>query len=82
MYDSREKAILDYQSGLIDAREEGELIGLEKGLEQGQAIGRIRLLQELLGDSVESEESLRLVPLEQLTSTMATLQVRFRERNA
>ena len=30
MYDSREKAILDYESNLIDAREEGETIGLEK----------------------------------------------------
>jgi len=41
MYDSREKAILDYESGFIDAREEGEAIGIEKG--------RIQLLQELLG---------------------------------
>ena len=66
MYDSREKAILDYESILIDAREEGETIGLEKG----QAIGRIQLIQELLGDAVANEDSLRLVSLEQLTSTM------------
>ena len=78
MYDSREKAILDYESNLIDAREEGETIGLEKG----QAIGRIQLIQELLGDAVANEDSLRLVSLEQLTSTMQSLQAKLRERNA
>jgi hypothetical protein len=44
MYDSREKAILDYASNLVDAREEGQAIGLDKG----QAIGRIQLLQDFL----------------------------------
>jgi predicted transposase/invertase (TIGR01784 family) len=43
MYDAREKASLDIQSNLIDARQEGQAIGLEKGqaigLEKGQAIG-------------------------------------------
>ena len=43
MYDSREKAILDYESSLIDARQEGEAIGIEKGeaigIEKGEAIG-------------------------------------------
>ena len=78
MYDSREKAILGYESNLIDAREEGETIGLEKG----QAIGRIQLIQELLGDVVANEDSLRLVSLEQLTSTMQSLQAKLRERNA
>jgi hypothetical protein len=52
MCDSREKAILDYESNLIHAREEGEAIGVERG----QLIGRIQLLQELLGGTVLSTE--------------------------
>ena len=44
MYDAREKASLDIQSNLIDARHEGETIGREKGeaigLAKGEAIGR------------------------------------------
>ncbi len=86
MYDSREKAILDYESSLIDVREEGEAIGIEKGeaigIEKGQAIGRIQLLQELLGDTIATEESLRLVSSDELTSTVQELQSKLRERNA
>ena len=90
MYDSREKAILDYESNLIDARQEGrqegESIGMEKGqvigMEKGQAIGRIQMLQELLGDVVATEESLRTASIEQLTTTMQGLQAKLRERNA
>jgi predicted transposase/invertase (TIGR01784 family) len=43
MYDSREKASMDYESNLIDAKEKGEAIGIEKGeaigIEKGEAIG-------------------------------------------
>jgi hypothetical protein len=45
MYDSREKAILDCESNLIDAREEGRKENAAIGMEKG----RIQLLQELLG---------------------------------
>jgi predicted transposase/invertase (TIGR01784 family) len=76
MYDAREKASLDIQSNLIDARQEGQAIGLEKG----QAIGRIRLLQELLGVPVASDKSLPATPLEQLTSIMEELQAKLRQR--
>jgi hypothetical protein len=96
MYDAREKASLDIQSNLIDARQEGrqegqaiglekgQAIGLEKGqaigLEKGQAIGRIRLLQELLDVPVASDESLHATSLEQLTSIMEELQTKLRQR--
>ncbi|MCY2985678.1 MAG: hypothetical protein NTY15_18795 [Planctomycetota bacterium] len=78
MYDSREKAILDYESNLIHAREEGEGIGVERG----QLIGRIQLLQELLGGTVLSTEELTAFSLEQLSSTMKNLQTKLRLRDA
>lgn len=90
MYDSREKAILDYESSLIDARQEGEAIGIEKGeaigIEKGEAIGiekgRIQLLQELLGGPALSTLELNAMSLEELTATMMRLQSKLRERNA
>ena len=74
MYDSREKAILDYESNLIAAREQGR--------EQGMEMGRIQLLQELLGGPAFSMEELNAMSLEELGSTMKNLQTRLRERNA
>ena len=74
MYDSREKAILDYESSLIDARQEGEAIGVEKG--------RIQLLQELLGVPALGTLELNAMSLQELTSTMMLLQTKLRERNA
>jgi hypothetical protein len=90
MYDSREKAILDYESSLIDARQEGEAIGIEKGeaigIEKGEAIGiekgRILLLQELIGGPALSTLELNAMSLEELTATMMCLQTELRERNS
>lgn len=110
MYDSREKALLDYQSSLIDARNEARAQGLEEGrqegrqegwkegleegrkegqeegvaigLEKGQAIGQIRLLQDLLSIPVSSESSLGEQPIEQLTTTVRELQAKLRQRQA
>jgi len=77
MYDSREKAILDYESNLIDAREEGreegEAIGIEKG--------RIQLLQELLDGPALCRLELDAMTLEERTSMMQSLQAKLRERN-
>jgi predicted transposase/invertase (TIGR01784 family) len=82
MYDSREKAILDYESNLFDAREEGR----EEGLEQGEAIGiekgRIQLLQELLGGPALSKQELSVMSLEELQTTTKSLQSKLRDRNA
>ncbi len=78
MYDSLEKAILDYESNLIDAREEGreegEAIGIEKG--------RIQLLRELLGEPALSNQDLSEMSLERLQATTKSLQSKLRERNA
>ena len=70
MYDSREKASLDIESNLIDAKQEGE------------AIGRVKTYQELLGDQVTSDEELSRMTMAQLASTIADLQNRLRKRNA
>ena len=78
MYDSREKAILDYESNLIDAREEGREEGKAIGIEKG----RIQLLQELLDGPALSRLELDAMTLEELTSTMLSLQAKLRERNA
>ena len=78
MYDSREKAILDYESNLIDAREEGREEGESIGMEKG----RIRLLLELLDEPILSKEELNGMSMEELASTMTRLQARLRERNA
>ena len=82
MYDSREKAILDYESSLIDARQEGEAIGIEKGEAIGIEKGRILLLQELIGGPALSTLELNAMSLEELTATMMRLQTKLRERNA
>jgi len=81
MYDSREKASLDIESNLIDARQEGRQEGCQEG-RQGQSVGRVKAYQELLGDSVASDEELTRMTSEQLTSTIADLQTRLRKRNA
>ena len=39
MYDAREKASLDIQSNLIDARQEGRQEGIEEGRQEGRQEG-------------------------------------------
>jgi len=82
MYDAREKASLDIQSNLIDARQEGRQEGRREGFQVGEAIGRVKTYQELLGDFVTSDEELSGMFTAQLTSTIADLQTRLRKRNA
>ena len=76
MYDSREKAALDLQSGLIDAREEGR----EEGLELGE-IKLIRTLQEILGEPVTNESDLMSHSLEKLQAISADLRNRLLRRS-
>ena len=84
MYDSREKAALDLQSGLIDAKEEGREEGLEKGREEGLEKGEIKLirtLQEILGEPVSAESDLANHELKQLQSIAAGLRDRILRRS-
>ena len=82
MYDSREKATLDYESNLIDARQEGRQEGREERLANGEAIGRVKTYQELIGEKVTSDEELSRMTVDQLVSMITKLQARLRERNA
>ena len=68
MYDERVKAQRDYQWGLDSAREEGELMG------------RIKALEELLGEEPSSTESLRERTMDELSTILADLQERLRSR--
>ena len=92
MYDSREKAALDFESGLIDARQEGREEGISLGIEQGRDLGRlegtrqgevklIRTLQEILGVPLSDESALQRQSLEQLQRMTADLRSQLRNRS-
>jgi len=80
MYDQRMKAQRDYQWGLDSARQEGLEEGLEKGLEKGESLGKIQILQQLLGEEPSSTASLRERTLNELSIMLADLQQRLRSR--
>ena len=87
-YDLRLKAQRDQTSNLQAAREEGHQEGRQEGLEEGlqkgsqtgQWLGRIQLLQELLGETPLSSEELRTCDLDRLKHIAESLQTRLRER--
>lgn len=74
MYDQRLKAQRDYQWGLDSAREEG--------LEKGELVGKIQILQELLGEESSSAGSLRERTIGELSTILADLQQRVRSRES
>ena len=90
MYDAREKASLDIQSNLIDARQEGREEGRQEGIEIGEQRGdkrgklkaSIQIYEGLLGDSVTSESILNSRSTEELESMVANLQKRLRDRSS
>jgi len=86
MVDAREKASLDIQSNLIDARQEGRQEGIEIGEQRGEQRGKfkasIQIYEGLLGDSVTSESILSSRSTEELESMVANLQKRLRDRSS
>jgi flagellar biosynthesis/type III secretory pathway protein FliH len=86
MYDAREKASLDIQSNLIDARQEGRQEGIEIGEQRGDQRGKlkasIQIYEGILGDSVTSESILSSRSTEELESMVANLQKRLRDRSS
>ena len=86
IYDAREKASLDIQSNLIDARQEGRQEGIEIGEQRGDQRGKlkasIQIYEGLLGDSVTSESTLSSRSTEELESMVANLQKRLRDRSS
>ena len=69
-----------YQEVQQEGREEGRGEGREEGREEGEWIGRIRLVQELLGDPVSTSEELASWDLERLRQLAESLQARLRGR--
>ena len=86
MVDAREKASLDIQSNLIDARQEGRQEGIEIGEQRDDQRGKlkasIQIYEELLSDSVTSESVLSSRSTEELESMVANLKKRLRDRSA
>ena len=82
MYDQRLKAQRDYQWGLDSAREEGRQEGRQEGMEKGETVGKIQILQELLGDAPSSTASLRERTSGELSAMLTDLQQRLRSRQS
>jgi predicted transposase YdaD len=89
-YEDRLKFLRDEQGKLLAAKQEGEQLGLargreegrEEGREQGKLAGKIQMIQELLGDAVDSDEALLSHDRDTLTALLSDLQTRLRRREA
>mgnify|MGYP001245922593 CR=1 FL=1 len=73
IYDARQKAIRDFESAIEGARFQGR--------EEGQQIGQIRLLQQLLHDPISDESELVAMPLGELIEMAQRLQIRLTQRS-
>ena len=86
MYDQRLKAQRDYQWGLDSAREEGRQEGWQEGrqegMEKGELVGKIRILQELVGEESSPTEDLGERTISELSTMLAELQQRLRSRES
>jgi len=90
MYDQREKAQRDYEWVIQGAREEGREEGREAGREEGREagrdegilVGKIQLIQQLLGESECLRSEFIGQPIPTLTTTLDNLQKKLRHRNA
>ncbi|MEM6980934.1 MAG: hypothetical protein AAF539_14835 [Planctomycetota bacterium] len=70
MYDQREKAQRDYEWAISGARAEGR----EEGREEGKLAGQIQLLQQLLGQTPETDAALLCHDTTALAKQLAELQ--------
>jgi len=94
IYEAREKARLDeiwritaaerrgMAKGREEGRQEGREEGREEGRQEGKLAGRVQTYQEMLMESVSSDEELQLLTAEELSSMLLELQRRLRERPA
>ena len=88
MYETREKALRDYEwkistardEGIVKGREEGRDEGRDEGREEGKLIGIIRTCQMILAEPQSNEESLRGKPLDELQTLVQSLQSELRKR--
>ncbi len=82
MYDQREKAQRDYEWVISGAREEGREEGERSGLQKGEIIGKVQMVQELLGDTPSTTDQLAAFDMNALTIQLAALQQKLRDRQA
>lgn len=75
-YEARMKFLQDEQARLIAAREEGR----EEGAAQGTLVGKIQMLQEIVGETVVSTPELLKRNAEELCKLLAELQEQLRTR--
>ena len=79
-YEARLKFLHDEQARLIAAREEGRAEGREEGREEGTLVGKIQLLQQLLGEEEASTSELLQRTSVELNRLFLELQERLRTR--
>jgi predicted transposase/invertase (TIGR01784 family) len=80
MYDAREKANLDIESNLMDAKQEGIAIGEIRGEIRGKLKASILIYEGLLGIAGTTEIDLNNRSIEELESMATQLQKRLRDR--
>ena len=92
MYDAREKASLDIESNLIDAKQEGMEIGEQRGIEigeqrgmeigeqRGKLTGSIQVYEGLLGGQASPDEVLSKKSIQDLAAMVVQLQKQLRDR--
>lgn len=68
------------RSRMQDAIEFGRIQGLIEGRREGELRGKIRTLQELLGNPALTNDEANRMTIEQLTRLATELQLTFRER--
>ena len=73
-YEARQKFLHDEQARLLAAREEGR--------EEGELVGKVQLLEELLGSTPATASELIALGKDALTTRLARLQRQLRDRQA
>lgn len=68
------------EQGVAQGLEKGLKEGLAEGLAEGELIGRVKLLQSLIGDNPATSDELLKLGKEKLTELESELQQRFRGR--
>ncbi len=78
LYEARMKFLNDQEAKLIAADQAGEARGVEKGV----LCGKIQLMQQLLGEPVDTTDDLAAFGRQHLEEMLVKLQQRLRSRNA
>ena len=80
-YEARMKFLHDEEARLIAARPEGEAKGREEGREagvaKGRVVGKIQMLQEILGELVANESDLLELELDELSQQLSAQAIAF-----